>query len=88
MSNTSKKISTMKEAWALYNHAVLDPIGAGAVQRWETRVGFYAGASSILSIIMDHLTPGDDVEKSDIDKLDALVKELDEFTAQMKVHRR
>lgn len=85
---TNKKITTMKEAWALYNHAVLDPIGAGAIQRWETRVGFYAGASSILSIIMDHLTPGDEPQQSDLDKLNELTKELDDFTQQMKQHRR
>ena len=78
----------MKDAWGLYNHAVLDPIQAGSVQRWETRVAFYAGASSILSIIMDHLTPSAEPEQSDIDKLDQLVKELDEFTQYMKTRRR
>lgn len=67
------------EAWLKYSHAILDPIRADRIQRLETRRAFYAGASALLGSVMGELTPGDEPTEPDMDMMEDIQYELDEF---------
>jgi hypothetical protein len=83
----SKKPPIIENAWKNYVRLSLDPIGAPAVQRRETKIAFYLGALALFDGIMHNMTPSDDVEEPDLTLLDGIQKELEEFTENMKAGR-
>ena len=63
------------DAWIDYMHKVL-PGNASKVQISETRRAFYAGALSLFEAIGSGLSPGSDVEQTDLRMLDDIAVEL------------
>lgn len=74
-------------AWKNYVRLSLDPVGASAVQRRETKIAFYIGALALFDGIIGGLTPGDDVNEPDLALLDGVKAELDQFAENMKAGR-
>lgn len=71
------------EAWASYSAALLDPIGAGAAQREETRRAFYAGAAAMFSAVLEGADLEEDAAAA---RLEALDRELADYLRLFK-HR-
>jgi len=70
-------------AWEQYREQVL-PANAGQAQIDETRKGFYAGAAALFGIVAGGVSPGNEVEPSDLAMLDDLVHELQECVARIQ----
>ena len=62
-----------------YSHGILDPIRADRTQRLETKRAFYAGASALLGSVAQNLTPGEEPEEPDLEMMDDIQYELEEF---------
>ncbi len=77
---TNRKL--IAREWDAYRRHVL-PANAGDVQVDETRKGFYAGAHTLLVLILKHLSGSDDVEDADLDLMDDIKQELDEYAASV-----
>ncbi len=60
--------------------AMIEPHGAHETQRIETRRAFYAGAHTMLSLLTENVSEGDDL----IEKLD---EEIGAFFAEVKAGR-
>lgn len=73
--------------WRTYSSRVLDPIRADAIQRQETRRAFYAGASALMTIILENMSAGDEVQETDLAMMDNLKAELDNFVAAVGAGR-
>lgn len=69
------------EQWAKYERAVL-PREASAVQREETKRGFYAGARALFTL-MEHVSLDKEPTADDIANLDALNEELNAFARRV-----
>jgi len=76
---------TLKELWDSYQ--TLLPKDAPAVQIQETRRAFYAGAQALFSNVMTILEPGAEPTDNDLIFMDALVRELAQFTEDLKAGR-
>lgn len=72
----------LHRAWISYLAQVV-PSGAGAVQREEARLAFYAGAAAVFSGIQEGLTPGPEPEQADLDIFEGIQQELDAFAANV-----
>lgn len=70
-------------AWEKYRGQVV-PASAPDVQVAETRKGFYAGAAALFGIVNGEVSPGDDVQPGDLQLLDDLAHELQEFVARIQ----
>ena len=68
----------IEKVWNDYLLNVM-PKDANVVQVEETRKAFYAGAACLFYAILGLLDPGTDATDADLEKMDALHKELDEF---------
>lgn len=71
---------TIKEEWESFETALLQD--AGDIQRQEMRRAFYAGAQSFFSILTSSVSQTenpDEVTEEDMNLLDALAKELEQF---------
>lgn len=86
MARPNNKPPLIANAWREYERLVLDPIGAGAVQRQETKRAFYFGALALFDGIIFGMTPGDEPRPPDIKLLDGIHEELREFTEYIKRH--
>jgi hypothetical protein len=75
------------QRWRQYSSKILDPIQANQIQRQETRRAFYAGASALMTIILENMSSGDEVQESDLTMMDSLKAELDNFVAAVSSGR-
>lgn len=93
MSETSEKPPKtrparrrMSEQWEDYSKRVLRS-DAGFAQRMETRRAFYAGAAAIQSVVMKSLSPGAETTDEDLDVMQDLHLELEEFARVVREGR-
>lgn len=85
MPSAKLERQSIASAWADYERTVLDPIGAGQVQRREMRRAWYTGVAWLMDAItvtMDDTTP--EATEQDLEYLDSVQTELEEFAAKMK----
>ncbi|HET6584816.1 MAG TPA: hypothetical protein VFG69_15265 [Nannocystaceae bacterium] len=68
------------DAWADYRQKVV-PAVAGPTQVDSTRMAFYAGALTLFNGLITSLGTGDEIQEQDLDMMDAVKLELDEFAA-------
>jgi hypothetical protein len=73
-----KPVLTLAAAWAAFDATVFDGSVASASKTQARRV-FYAGAQSILDILMAGLEPENEVTEGDVDRMEALSAELRHF---------
>ncbi|MEY4761796.1 MAG: hypothetical protein RLZZ200_1652 [Pseudomonadota bacterium] len=73
--------------WSQYAEHVL-PKEAGAVQKTETRRAFYAGAVAVLARVMAQVSDEDEVTDQDMQVMDDIMAELEEFKAELEAGRR
>ena len=71
------------QAWRSYSERVI-PAHAGAVQRQEMRRAFYAGATTLLASIMVALDPGTEPTDADLQRMQGIQDELDQFVADLQ----
>jgi hypothetical protein len=64
--------------------AVVIPADAGDVQVNESRLAFFAGAQHLWSSIMNVIDPGTEPTEQDMQRMDRINRELDEFVEQLK----
>ena len=74
-------------AWKNYVRLSLDPIGASAVQRRETKIAFYLGALALFEGILSNLTSDGEVNEGDLKMMDSVQQELQQFTDDLKAGR-
>ena len=88
MSKTNTRNSiplSIAANWRDYESVVLPP-DAGQVQRRETRIAFYAGASAVVSIT-DHIGQPEVSEDAGMAILSAIQSELRAFADELKAHQ-
>lgn len=71
------------DAWASFERNVVPP-SAGATQRQEMRLAFYAGAHSLFTSILKGLSPGAEPQPSDLAMLDDISAEFDEHLVEVR----
>lgn len=71
---------SIASGWRSYDEMVLPP-DASDLQRTETRLAFYAGASALFHGIMKALTPGVDATDADLAMMDTIQAEIEAFGA-------
>lgn len=72
----------IEAAWDSYRRMVL-PTDASDVQIKETRQAFFAGAATLFHAVLRAVSPGDEVTPADIDFMQALQTEIDQFGAEI-----
>lgn len=72
---------TIERAWQGYRRMVV-PADASESQVAETRQAFFSGAAVLFHGIMRSLDPGDEPTDADMQRMDDLKAELDEFGQQ------
>ncbi len=72
------KTKFIESGWREYKQMVV-PSTASEVQIHETRQAFYAGATILFHTIMLSLDPGEEPTSDDMQRMEYLQKELDEF---------
>jgi molybdopterin synthase catalytic subunit len=77
----------IETAWKNYVRLSLDPVGANAVQRRETKIAFYLGALALFEGIISDLTSGEEVNEGDLNMMDSVQRELTQFTENLKAGR-
>jgi hypothetical protein len=80
------RIESIAQAWDDYR-AIVVPKNAGPTQVQECRRAFYAGAESLLVVILQGLSPGPDSTPSDEDYIARLHAELHAFARDCKEGR-
>lgn len=70
------------ESWNEFSRKVIHP-NSPQIQRIEMRRAFYAGAAFVLEGITKDMSPGDQVQDSDIQILEDISSELVDFAEQM-----
>jgi hypothetical protein len=73
-----KPVLTLAAAWAQFDATVFEGSVASA-SKTQARRGFYAGAQSILDILLAGLDPEKKVTDGDVDRMEALSAELRKF---------
>ena len=73
--------------WQEYQRHILDPVGAGAVQRQECRRAFYAGAIHLFSGLMEGLDDDHEPTPADLARMDRLKAEIVRYAADLKSGR-
>lgn len=71
----------IQQHWESYRARVI-PKDAGGVQVEETRRAFYAGAAIVFGALIHGVSPGEEVQATDLRMMDDLQTELDEFLAE------
>ncbi len=61
------------------SYAKMIPADADTIQRQETRRAFYAGGTALLHAIMSALTSDEEPTEQDLQTMDAIQAELDDF---------
>ncbi len=69
---------TMAEIWDSYARRVMSP-NAPPIQHQECRRAFYAGGEGLLVAIMNALDPGEEPTDADLDRMNSLHAELEQF---------
>lgn len=82
----AKPVTSIAASWASFDRAVMPP-GISDVQRREMRRAFYAGAASLLRVLMDELDEGDELTDNDMTRMVALNGELQQFAEDLKQGR-
>jgi hypothetical protein len=77
---TEKRIG---KEWDSYRKHLI-PKDASTVQIVESRRAFYAGAQSLLAIIVKMLDPGTDPTEADLRKMGEIDQELKDFCEDVK----
>ena len=70
---------TIHGAWEGYRQAIILK-DAPEVQITECRRAFYAGAHTLMTLIMGNLNPARDPTQEDVDFLSGIQRELEAFT--------
>jgi hypothetical protein len=81
-----KPVLTLAAAWAAFDAMVFDGSVTGASKTQARRV-FYAGAQSILDILLAGLDPENKVTEGDVDRMEALSDELRHFGEDVEAGR-
>jgi hypothetical protein len=81
-----KSVQTLAAAWAQFDAMVFDGSVINASKTQARRV-FYAGAQSILDILMANLDPENKVTDGDVDRMEALSDELRRFGEDVEAGR-
>jgi hypothetical protein len=88
VAEMSKKLADqgklIEAGWIGYRLAVV-PTDAPQIQLDECKMAFMAGASHLFSSIMVILDPGDEPSAADLNKMELIHKELDDFAQKMKL---
>jgi hypothetical protein len=81
-------LGILSDSWKEYQSKVLDPVGAGALQRKETRIAFYMGAMCLLDGVLKRLSPSEgEPTPEDYKLLDDVRLEMEAFTKTMLERR-
>jgi hypothetical protein len=72
------KEHTLEEEWASFEHAILDPIQAGPLQRSEMRKAWYSGAVCMFDLVATVSTEAA-TEDEGAAKLEVIHQEIEEF---------
>jgi hypothetical protein len=72
--------------WLDYDMKVI-PREAPEIQRRETRRAYYAGATTLLALILQSLEPGAEPTEGELRKMDQLKEEIDKFWVEVKAGR-
>jgi hypothetical protein len=81
-----KSVLTLAAAWASFDATVLDG-GVTSASKTQARRAFYAGAQSILDILLAGLDPENKVTEGDVDRMEALSAELRNFGEDVEAGR-
>jgi biotin synthase-like enzyme len=73
----------LRDEWEIFKKII--PAGAGERQINDMQSAFYCGATVLLSLIMSGLTPGEDPKEEDLQMMDDLQTELEEFNGLLKI---
>lgn len=76
---------TVAQMWAEFEAKVIPP-DAGDVQRSEMKLAFYAGALTLFNAAFS-LDPGDEPTTADLERVDALYREINDFHMQEMARR-
>jgi hypothetical protein len=81
-----KPVLTLAAAWAAFDAMVFDGSVTSASNTQARRV-FYAGAQSIVDILLAELDPENKVTEDDVDRMEALSTELQRFAEDVEAGR-
>jgi hypothetical protein len=81
-----KPVLTLAAAWAAFDATIFDGSVTSASKTQARRV-FYAGAQSILDILLAGLDPENKVDDGDVDRMEALSAELRNFGEDVEAGR-
>jgi hypothetical protein len=81
-----KPVLTLAAAWAAFDAMVFDGAVANAEKVAARRV-FYAGAQSVLDILLAGLEPTVEVTEREVDRVEALSNELRRFGEEVEAGR-
>jgi hypothetical protein len=81
-----KPVLTLAAAWATFDGLVFDDEVTNAEKVAARRV-FYAGAQSVLDILLAGLEPTVEVTEREVDRVEALSDELRRFTEEVEAGR-
>lgn len=76
---TNEKV--LAKAWRQFSVKIL-PAGCSAAQERDMRSAFYAGASSLFTALLNHVSEGDEVTDLDVSMIAGVHEELDAFAAE------
>ncbi len=78
---------TIAQRWAEFEAAILDPIGAGDLQRKETRRAFYAGFQASLTAGIEMAEESGDDDEAGVLMIAALHEECLQFSGEIAMGR-
>jgi hypothetical protein len=81
-----KPVLTVAAAWAVFDAGVFDAVVANAEKVAVRRV-FYAGAQSVLDILLAALELTVEVTEREVDRVEALSDELRRFAEEVEAGR-
>ena len=76
-------MKTIEKIWLEYRKKAIPP-NAGDTQLTETKRAFYAGSLGLLKAIMCRLEDGLEPTKKDLDFMDSIADELNNFFGEVK----
>lgn len=86
MSAERTRAKLIGAEWNQYRERVM-PADAGPVQVKETRRAFYGGAAILLAIVVGNVSEGEAVADGDLEMMDDLKAELDQFLDDARAGR-
>jgi biotin synthase-like enzyme len=73
----------LKAEWEIFKKII--PAGASEHQINDMQSAFYSGATVLLGLIMTGLTEGEEPKEEDLQMMDDLQTELEEFNGLLKI---